>query len=255
MVALLFLSLASAGSLHQDLLAAPSPEAEEALLRQAMNAAPHEDKRGLMIAIAVVSELESTDPAVRAAYLTAALSADSNIHQHALLAARAGGAVGEDGQPIILETLISPEEEPAAVVTSTADPAALEAYGSAWLAIGKQVSNNDTARVVTAVLSAGAGEILILPEITTTWWSVYRGGTVPLKIRAFNQTLREEGIEPTAWGVGPVPDSLPLEEARSLVDAHNAALRLRLGLSEEDVFAVELEAPDSVWQPGTEIRW
>lgn len=223
-------------------------------------AAEREDKARWMAALAVLNELAghgADDPATLEAYLAFALSEDSARRNLALEAARAGGALDAEGEPIVppRPDLGSEALAPAA----TADPAkasALATYEERWLSVGAVVYESTPTMDIPIGGPTSMASIAVPtgPTTETTRWTVYQGGSDPLLMRGFRKALAAYELEPSEPGGGLVQNAIELEEAKVLTRRHNAALRAELGLTEDDVMHIELNGPDMAFAPGTVIK-
>ena len=149
------LSTALAGPAED--LAPLSREARQEALREGLAAATERDaKARWMAALAVLSELAAhgvDDPETVRAYLADVFGEDAAARGRALEAARAGGQLDADGDPVVPPR---PELEGAlgaagAVPMSPAKAAAVAQYAARWLSVGSVVHESPLTNDVAGV--------------------------------------------------------------------------------------------------------
>lgn len=225
-----------------------SPSERLARVEQARaQAGPDRDRvRALLAAQATLmalDQVDAEDDATCVAYLDAVLSTDPARRDLALRAARAGGALDTQGQPVVAARALSPEETPA----GPPDPST--PHGQALLRYRD---------LVAGISGCAIGGGALVPELdrlatATATWAVFVGpGRLahPQRFAAWAAHHREQGTLPPADEPirgGPVFLSSyawqprDLDVAKAETEAWNRHLRGALGLTDADVAEVEVE--------------
>jgi len=226
------------------------PEARVAAVDQARSAETERERlRALLAARTVLMDLHragARDVASCTAYLSAVLSEDPTRLAQALAAARAGGALDPQGQPV----LPPPSSEEGEALAPAIDPQS--AQGQALLQYRDLVAGIGACSLGTGDFDTAVAVMSDGPTLTTASWALSLGPDrllYPRRFARWSARVREAGALPQEQGPRRASvalasyhwDATDLEQAQAGVHEWNAWLQAQLGLSEPEVAELEME--------------